>query len=71
MSKVILNVPDISCEHCVRTVTDTLTPMAGVNTVSVDLDSKQVTVEYDPATTTVEHLSEALAAEEYPVAHVH
>ena len=30
MSNVILNVPDISCEHCERAITDALSPVGGV-----------------------------------------
>nr|MBA2362273.1 heavy-metal-associated domain-containing protein [Chloroflexia bacterium] len=44
---VTLNVPDISCEHCERTVTQALTPVEGVQAVRVDIPAKQVRVEYD------------------------
>src|SRR5690242_6334711 len=44
MSQAVLSVPDISCEHCARTVTNALTPLAGVENVSVDIPSKSVTV---------------------------
>jgi YHS domain-containing protein len=36
MSNVTLNVPDISCEHCQRTITNTLQPVNGVRSVQVD-----------------------------------
>jgi copper chaperone len=66
----ILTVPDISCEHCVRTVTEALTPVNGVERVSVDIPSKQVRVEYDAARVDVEQMREVLAEEDYPVASV-
>ena len=38
------NVPDISCDHCKRSIEDHVTPLSGVDTVTVDLDNKNVTV---------------------------
>jgi copper chaperone CopZ len=66
----VLNVPDISCEHCENTINEALTPLAGVSSVSVDIPTKKVTVEYDPSATGVERFKEVLAEEEYPVASV-
>lgn len=68
LARTQLLAPDMSCDHCVRTITNTLTPLAGVVEVSVDLPTKQVTVAYDPARVSVADLSQALAAEDYPVA---
>lgn len=70
MATVVLTVPDISCEHCVRTVTETLTAIGGVEQVTADLASKQVRVEYDETSSDVEQMQEALAEEDYPVAAV-
>jgi copper chaperone len=67
MATTVLSVPTISCSHCENTITEALTPLAGVNSVRVDIPTKQVTVEYDPATTSVERFKEVLAEEEYPV----
>jgi copper chaperone len=68
VSQTVLSVPDISCEHCARTVTNALTPLAGVERVAVDIPAKRVTVDYDPARVDVVQLSVALAEEDYPVA---
>lgn len=68
MAKTIFNVPDISCEHCQRTITNTLTPVAGVRAVAVDIPGKRVTVDYDEATVDVDRLKALLADEDYPVA---
>ncbi len=38
-------VPDMSCEHCRRTVTEALMALAAVASVRVDLESKRVAVE--------------------------
>ena len=38
------SVPDMSCEHCRRRITETLEQTAGVTAVAVDLAAKRVTV---------------------------
>lgn len=40
-----LNVPDMSCEHCRRAITEALSALPAVTSVSVDLDTKQVVIE--------------------------
>ncbi len=70
MATTVLTVPDISCEHCVRSVTDALTPIDGIQTISVDLPTKQVTVAYDQSQVDVDKMKEVLASEDYPVASV-
>ena len=67
MATTILNVPDISCEHCQRTITEALQPVDGVRSVNVDIPSKQVTVQYDASVVDVERFKEVLQEEEYPV----
>ena len=68
MTQIILNVPDISCEHCERTITNALTPVAGVRGVSVDIAAKQVRVDYDETQVAPDRLKQLLEAEDYPVA---
>ncbi|MEO8632160.1 MAG: heavy-metal-associated domain-containing protein [Chloroflexota bacterium] len=67
MAKVTLNVPDISCEHCERTITNALSPVEGVRTVRVDIPTKRVEVEYDDAAVNVDKMKGILQEEEYPV----
>ncbi len=67
MTKVTLNVPDISCEHCEHTITSALTPVAGVRSVRVDIPAKRVEVEYDDAAVDVSKMKEILQGEDYPV----
>lgn len=67
MTKSVLNVPDISCEHCQNTITKALTPVDGVRGVDVDIPGKRVTVEYDESTVGVDRFKEILADEDYPV----
>jgi copper chaperone CopZ len=68
MTRAILDVPDITCEHCERTVKQTLGPLAGVQAVQVDVPAKSVTVLYDEGAVSIDRMAEALAAEDYPVA---
>jgi copper chaperone CopZ len=51
MSETILNVPNISCQHCVNTIKMELSEMQGVQSVFPDATSKNVQVVFqDPAT---------------------
>ena len=68
MAQTTLSVPDISCEHCERTITEALTPLDGVRDVKVDIPAKQVSVEYDEATVDVNKFKAVLQEEDYPVA---
>jgi len=67
MATTVLKVPDISCEHCERTITNALQPVAGIRTVSVDIPGKQVHVDYDEAQVNVDRMKDILQEEEYPV----
>lgn len=67
MAKVTLNVPDISCEHCERTITNALSPVEGVRSVRVDIPTKKVQVEYDDSAVDVNKMKGILQEEEYPV----
>ncbi len=40
--EITLSVPDVSCEHCVKTVSGALGALPGVAAVNVDLTSKTV-----------------------------
>jgi copper chaperone len=67
MKQVILTVPDISCEHCERAITDALSPVAGVSRVAVDIPGRQVEVSYDESAVDIDQLKNVLKEEEYPV----
>ena len=47
MAEQVYRVPDVSCEHCVRAITDELKKLPGVERVGVDLKTKLVTVRHD------------------------
>jgi copper chaperone len=70
MAEAVLSVPDISCDHCERTIRSALAPVDGVRNVDVDVPAKRVRVEYDEQVVDVNRLKAILAEEEYPVAAV-
>lgn len=43
----VLNVEGMTCQHCVQTVNDAVAGLDGVQKVSVNLEQKEVTVEFD------------------------
>lgn len=51
MAKVTLNVPNISCQHCVRRINEALSGVPGVQSVQADAEARQVTVIYEGAET--------------------
>ncbi|HOG47764.1 MAG TPA: heavy-metal-associated domain-containing protein [Anaerolineae bacterium] len=51
MAKEILNVPSISCMHCVRRITQALEEVPGVQSVQADAATRLVTVSYEGADT--------------------
>ena len=38
------SVPSMSCDHCIKAITGSVTPLAGVESVAIDLETKVVTV---------------------------
>ena len=45
MTKVTMRVPDMSCDHCVATVSNAVGQVEGVTEVKVDLADKRVHVD--------------------------
>ena len=67
MATTVLNVPDISCEHCERTITNALQPVEGVRKVSVDIPAHQVHIDFDEGRISVDQMKGILQEEDYPV----
>ena len=55
--KRILKVEGMTCQHCVETVSETVTKMEGVEKVDVNLEQENVRVEYDESKTKLEDIS--------------
>jgi len=65
---VVLSVPDVSCEHCVKTVNGALGALPGVESVSTDLPTKSVHLRYDPGQLSMEQIEATLDDAGYTVA---
>ena len=70
MRNVVLQVPDISCSHCERTILETLEDRPGVKAIKVDIPSKTVNLTYDDSALSLQQISTLLDDEGYPVAGV-
>jgi len=67
MTTVTYSIPNISCNHCVHTITTELTDLAGVKEVVADLNSKKVKVTYEPPASS-EKIEALLVEIDYPPA---
>ncbi len=65
---VVLAVPDISCEHCVKTINGTLGTLAGVESVATDISTRSVHLRHDPGAVSMEQIEAALDDAGYTVA---
>jgi len=67
MEKAIIMVEGMACSHCVNTIKTSLTNMPGISNVSVDLNNKSVTVDFDPSQTTIELIKAEIEDQGYEV----
>jgi len=67
MEKKTLRVEGMSCEHCVKAVTNAIGGIAGVTGVVVSLKDKTASFSYDPAQTPLEIIKTAITDEGYEV----
>jgi copper chaperone len=68
MESVTLTAPDISCDHCRKSVETALGTLAGVRSVSVDVPTKAVNVTYDASEVALRTIVARLDQEGYPIA---
>jgi len=66
MQEITYDVPGVSCEHCINSITKA-TKALGVQEVQVDLASKKVYLAFDPATVGEQALKEAIEDEGYDI----
>ncbi len=60
MTKLKLKINGMSCQHCVKTVTDALTEVEGVQRVKVNLRKGEATLRFDETRATTAHLTAAI-----------
>ncbi|MDD2533590.1 MAG: heavy-metal-associated domain-containing protein [Eubacteriales bacterium] len=61
MNSILLKVGGMTCQHCVKHVTEALQELPGVVAVSVDLVSGKATVEIEEAYFNMDEAAEAIA----------
>jgi len=67
MEETVLKVEGMSCDHCVKAVQKAVGALPGIENVSVDLESKTVTVKYNPAQSTLDRIKEEVDDQGYDV----
>lgn len=63
-----LSVPDVSCEHCVKTINGALGAVPGVTEVSTDIPSKTVHLAFDSDQVSMARIEEVLDDAGYSIA---
>lgn len=66
MNSIKLKAPDISCQHCVAAIKNSVGKLNGVSTVEADADSKLVSITFDPSLISQSQIESTLAEEGYP-----
>lgn len=65
---ITLSVPDVSCEHCVKTIDGALGVLPGVEAVSTDIPTKTVHLRYDGNQLSLEKIEAVLDDVGYTIA---
>jgi len=66
MKEVTYDVPDVSCQHCINSITQAAEGL-GVQEVEVELSSKRVFLAFDPAKVDEATLKSAIEEEGYQI----
>ena len=66
--ETVLSVPDISCEHCVKTINGALGALPGVESVQTDIPSKSVRLRYDEGQVSMDQIEATLDEAGYTLA---
>ena len=67
MEKTKVKISGMSCQHCVKTVTEALTELPGVRRAKVNLRKAEAVVHFDAARVTPTDLTEAITAAGFEV----
>jgi copper chaperone len=57
MTQESLKVEGMTCQHCVETITEALGTIVGTNKVAVDIDKKEVQIDYNEEETNLKEIS--------------
>jgi len=67
IERITVTAPDISCGHCVASITGAVGALDGVQDVRADEVTKRVEVAFDPSRVTRTSIEATMAEEGYPV----
>jgi copper chaperone len=67
MKEEVLNVPEVTCHHCVSAIEGGVGALDGVDRVRVDLGAKNVTISFEESKVSIEDIVRAIEAEGYEV----
>ncbi len=67
METITYTAPDISCEHCRKTIETAVGALPGIAGVQVDIVGKRVEIRYDPAQIGTDRIESTLDEEGYPI----
>jgi copper chaperone len=67
MAKEVLSVPEVTCQHCVNALEGAVGALDGVDTVKVDLDRKDITIDYNDTQVGRDNFVAAITGEGYQV----
>ena len=67
MANQTLNVEGMTCDHCVQTIKEAVNNLVGISRVEVDLENKQVAVEYDKALVKLDSITDKIVEIEFEV----
>jgi copper chaperone len=65
MENTTLQIEGMSCEHCVKAVTNALNALEGVESVQISLQDNAAQLRYDPSKVTLELIKAAIREEGY------
>ena len=68
VQELTLSVPDVNCEHCVKTINSSLGALAGVEKVDTDIPTKTVHLRYHPDQVSLQLIEATLDDAGYTIA---
>jgi copper chaperone len=62
-----LEVKGMSCQHCVNSISEALSTIEGIESSIIDLETKTVSIDFDPTVVTLENIIDAIEELGYDV----
>lgn len=67
MTNRTISVPEISCEHCKKSIEGAVGSLTGVESVEVHIEPRTVDVNFDESSVSLEAIHEAIEEQGYEV----